>query len=93
MAHTADIGHYDQTDRIFITNRLKEIMKYRRIPVSPLKIEQFLLTYESVAEVAVIGIKYEMENQWPKVYVKLKMGKSTTEQELVKYVAGLVKVI
>ncbi len=42
---------------------------------------------------AVIGIKHEMENQWPKAYVKLKEGKSTTEYELVKYVADLVKVI
>jgi long-chain acyl-CoA synthetase len=50
-----------------------------------------LLTHESVAEVVVVGIKHEIENQWPRAYVKLKEGKSATEEELLKYVAGLKK--
>ncbi len=87
--HTGDIGHYDQNERLFITDRIKEMIKYRGFPVSPVEIEQFLLTHESVAEVAVVGIKHEIENQWPRAYVKLKEGKSTTEEELIKYVAGL----
>jgi 4-coumarate--CoA ligase len=89
--HTGDIGHYDQNERIFITERLKEIIKYRTIPVSPVEIEQFLLTHESVAEVAVVGVKHKIENQWPRAYVKLKDGKSVTEEELMRYVAGLKK--
>jgi long-subunit acyl-CoA synthetase (AMP-forming) len=87
--HTGDIGHYDQNERIFITDRIKEMIKYGAWPLSPVEIEQFLLTHESVAEVAVVGIKHEIQNQWPRAYVKLKEGKSATEEELVKYVAGL----
>jgi acyl-CoA synthetase (AMP-forming)/AMP-acid ligase II len=87
--HTGDIGHYDQNERLFITDRIKEMIKYRGFPISPVEIEQFLLTHESVAEVAVVGIKHEIENQWPRAYVKLKEGKSATEEELIKYVAGL----
>ncbi len=90
--HTGDIGHYDQNERIFITDRLKEMMKYRENLISPVEIEQFLLTHESVAEVAVVGVKHEIENEWPRAYVKLKDGKSATEEELVRYVAGLEKV-
>jgi long-subunit acyl-CoA synthetase (AMP-forming) len=86
--HTGDIGHYDQNERI-ITDRIKEMIKYCAWPLSPVEIEQFLLTHESVAEVAVVGIKHEIQNQWPRAYVKLKEGKSATEEELVKYVAGL----
>jgi acyl-CoA synthetase (AMP-forming)/AMP-acid ligase II len=91
--HTGDIGHYDQNERIFITDRLKEMIKYGAIPVSPVEIEQFLLTHESVAEVAVVGVKHEIDVQWPRAYVKLKEGKSATEEELVKYVAGLKNLI
>jgi 4-coumarate--CoA ligase len=87
--HTGDIGHYDQNERIFITDRIKEMIKYLGFPVSPVEIEQFLLTHESVVEVAVVGIKHEIQNQWPRAYVKLKDGKSATEEELKKYVAGL----
>jgi acyl-CoA synthetase (AMP-forming)/AMP-acid ligase II len=52
----------DQNETIFITDRLKEIIKYHRIPVSPLEIEQILLTHEPVAEVAVVRIEHESDN-------------------------------
>jgi 4-coumarate--CoA ligase len=87
--HTGDIGHYDTNERIFITDRIKEMIKYRGWPVSPTEIEQFLLTHESVAEVAVVGVKHEIESQWPRAYVKVKDGKCVTEEELKKYVSGL----
>ncbi len=87
--HTGDIGHYDTNERIFITDRIKEMIKYRGWPVSPTEIEQFLLTHESVAEVAVVGVKHETESQWPRAYVKVKDGKCVTEEELKKYVSGL----
>jgi acyl-CoA synthetase (AMP-forming)/AMP-acid ligase II len=87
--HTGDIGHYDTNERLFITDRLKEVIKVGTLPVSPTEIEQFLLTHESVAEVAVVGVKHESESQWPRAYVKLKEGKSATEEELKKYVSGL----
>ncbi len=45
--HMADIGHYDQNDR------LKEMIKFGTFSISPTEIEQFLLTHESVAEVTV----------------------------------------
>jgi acyl-CoA synthetase (AMP-forming)/AMP-acid ligase II len=89
--HTGDIGHYDQNERIFITDRLKEVIKFGTSAVCPTEIEQFLLTHESVAEVAVVGVKHESENQWPRAYVKLKEGKSATEEELRMCVAGIEK--
>jgi 4-coumarate--CoA ligase len=91
--HTGDIEHYDQNERIFITDRLKEMIKFGTFPISPTEIEQFLLTHESVAEVAVVGVKHESETQWPRAYVKVKDGKSVTEEEIKKFVAGLKKLI
>jgi len=70
---------------------LKEVIKVGTLSVSPVEIEQFLLTHESVAEVAVVGVKHEIDVQWPRAYVKLKDGKSVTEEELMRYVAGLKK--
>jgi 4-coumarate--CoA ligase len=87
--HTGDIGHYDTNERLFITDRIKEIIKYCGWAVSPVEVEQFLLTHESVAEVVVVGVKHETEHQWPRAYVKVKDGKSVAEEELKKYVSGL----
>jgi acyl-CoA synthetase (AMP-forming)/AMP-acid ligase II len=91
--HTADIGHNDQNERNFITDRLKEMIKFGTFPISPIEIEQFLLTQESVAEVAVVEVKHESETQLPRAYVKVKDGKSITEEELKKFVAGLIKLV
>jgi 4-coumarate--CoA ligase len=87
--HTGDIGHYDQNERVFITDRLKEMIKFGTLTVCPTEIEQFLLTHESVAEVAVVGVKHESEVQWPRAYVKVKTDKIVTEEEIKKFVAGL----
>ena len=65
------------------------MIKFGTFPISPVEIEQFLLTHESVAEVAVVGVKHESETQWPRAYVKVKDGKCVTEEELKKYVSGL----
>jgi acyl-CoA synthetase (AMP-forming)/AMP-acid ligase II len=91
--HTGDIGYYDQNERLFITDRLKEMIKYKGFPVSPAEIEKFLLIHESVAEVAVVGIKHESESQWPRAYVKIKEGKSATEEELKNFVSGAENLI
>ncbi len=87
--HTSDIGHYDTNERIFTSDSIKEMIKYRGWPVSLTEIEQFLFTHESVAEVAVVGVKHETESQRPRAYVKVKDGKCVSEEELKKYVSGL----
>ena len=91
--HTGDIGHYDQKHRFFITDRLKELIKFGTKQVSPTELEQFLLTHESVEGVAVVGVKHETQNQWPRAYVKCAQNKTVTEEELKKYVAGIESII
>ena len=86
--HTGDIGHYDEKNRLFITDRLKELIKFGTKQVSPTELEQFLLTHESVAEVAVVGVKHETQTQWPRAYVKCAEMRSVSEEDLKIYVAG-----
>jgi acyl-CoA synthetase (AMP-forming)/AMP-acid ligase II len=87
--HTGDVGHYDQNERLFITDRLKEVIKIGVVTISPNEIEQFLLTHESVEEVAVVGVKHKTETQSPRAYVKVRKGTKVSEEELKKFVAGL----
>ncbi|CAG2118662.1 unnamed protein product [Medioppia subpectinata] len=84
---TGDIGHYDHKNRVFITDRLKELIKFGTKQVSPTEIELFLMTHKCVAAVAVVGVKHETQSQWVRAYVKVKDGMSVTEDELKQYVS------
>jgi acyl-CoA synthetase (AMP-forming)/AMP-acid ligase II len=53
----------NQNERIFITDRLKEVIKLGIFSISLTEIEQFLLTHESLAEVVVVGVKHESETK------------------------------
>ena len=88
--HTGDIGHYDSNTRVYITDRLKELIKWGTKQISPTELELFLLRHEAVEGVAVVGVKHKTQNQWPRAYVKCAHNKSVTEEELKKFVAGLL---
>ncbi|CAG2113162.1 unnamed protein product, partial [Medioppia subpectinata] len=87
---TGDIGHYDERHRLFITDRIKELIKWTTYQVSPTELELFLQTHPSVAEVAVIGVSHRTETQWPRAYVIRRPGYTTTAQELCQYVSDSV---
>ncbi|CAG2113851.1 unnamed protein product [Medioppia subpectinata] len=84
---TGDIGHYDERHRLFITDRIKELIKWMTYQVSPTELELFLQTHPSVAEVAVIGVSHCTETQWPRAYVVRRPGYTTTAQKLCQYVS------
>jgi acyl-CoA synthetase (AMP-forming)/AMP-acid ligase II len=52
---TGDIAHYDGDGYLFITDRLKELIKYKGFQVAPAELEAELLTHPAIADVAVIG--------------------------------------
>ena len=89
---TGDIGHYDEKEYLFITDRVKEVMRINYgdhlINISPVEIEHFLLTHKSIAEVAVVGVFNRAGTHCPRAYVVLKQGHTATDQEVKKFVAG-----
>lgn len=68
--HTGDLGHYNEDGELFITDRLKEIMKYRGHHVSSSEIEQILLDHPAVMDVAVVPIPHDIDNERPMALVK-----------------------
>ncbi|KAL4959361.1 acyl--CoA ligase [Aspergillus stella-maris] len=84
---TGDIGaHRDR--KIIMVDRKKELIKYKGLQVSPVEVEGFLLTHESVSDVAVVGAPDPEApgNELPKAYVVVKVGKRVSEAELKDYV-------
>ena len=66
---TGDIGHIDADGYLFITDRLKELIKVKGFQVAPAELEALLLTHPSVADVAVIGRPDERAGELPVAYV------------------------
>jgi len=91
---TGDIGHYDERENIFITDRLKEVIRIgvgnQYINISPVEIEQYLLTHPSIAECAVVGVNNRAGTHWPRAYVVQKVGAPVVnETDIEKFVAGI----
>lgn len=68
--HTGDLGHYSVSGEIFLTDRLKEVMKYCGHHVAPAEIENLLLTHPAVLEVAVVPVPHEVDVERPMAFVK-----------------------
>ncbi|KAL4952180.1 putative acyl-coenzyme A synthetase [Aspergillus filifer] len=84
---TGDIGAYKDR-KIIMIDRKKELIKYKGLQVSPVEVEGFLLTHESVSDVAVVGAPDPEApgNELPRAYVVVKFGKRVSEAELKEYV-------
>lgn len=70
---TGDVGHVDENSNFFITDRVKELIKYKGTQVPPAELEGVLLGHPDVADVAVVGIHSDSHaSEVPRAYVVLK---------------------
>jgi len=73
--HTGDIGYVDENDNIFITDRLKELIKYNGFQVPPTQLEALLIGHPAVLDVAVIDVySAERATELPRAYIVLANG-------------------
>jgi 4-coumarate--CoA ligase len=85
---TGDIGYFDRDGYLFITDRLKELIKVKGYQVAPAELEALLYTHPSVADAAVIGRPDERAGEMPVAYVVPRGG--LDRQELKGWVAQRV---
>ncbi|PYM62191.1 MAG: long-chain fatty acid--CoA ligase, partial [Candidatus Rokuibacteriota bacterium] len=67
--YTGDIGHVDARGYLTITDRKKEMIKYKGFGVAPAEIEALLFEHPGVADVAVIGKPDAEAGEVPKAFV------------------------
>lgn len=67
---TGDVGYIDAQQNIYITDRVKELIKYNGFQVAPAQLEGLLLGHPAVNDVAVIGVySREKATELPRAYV------------------------
>ncbi|KAK8083295.1 hypothetical protein PG996_002076 [Apiospora saccharicola] len=91
---TGDIGHSDAKGNFYITDRLKELIKYKGFQVAPAELEGLLLGHSEIADACVIpAFDKERSEEVPRAYVVVKAGVPQTDEkakELIDWVAGKV---
>jgi 4-coumarate--CoA ligase len=79
--HTGDIGKVDEHGNVYITDRLKDLIKYNGFQVAPAQLEDMLLGHAAVADVAVIGVySDEWATELTRAYVVAAAGYTGDEQ-------------
>jgi long-chain acyl-CoA synthetase len=84
--YTGDIAKMDENGYFYITDRKKDLIKYKDYSVYPREIEDLLYEFPAVKLCAVVGKPDPMVGEIPKAYVVLKEGAQATEEEITEFV-------
>lgn len=95
---TGDVGYQDAKGNFYITDRVKELIKYKGFQVAPAELEGILVDNEVVDDVAVIGVESEAHGSEVPVAFVVRSAKSkasgvNAEQEaenVIKWLDGKV---
>jgi long-chain acyl-CoA synthetase len=87
--YTGDIGWRDEEGYVTITDRKKELIKYKGFSVAPAQLEALLLEHPAVADVAIIAKPSEEAGEMPKAFVVLRAGyEQLSADELIAWANG-----
>ncbi|CAH1108546.1 unnamed protein product [Psylliodes chrysocephalus] len=84
---TGDIGYYNEQKQVFITDRIKELIKVKGYQVAPAELEAVIRDHPSIEDAAVIGIPHSKYGEVPRAYIVPKKDVTLDIEDLKKYVA------
>ncbi|RZB41708.1 AMP-binding domain containing protein [Asbolus verrucosus] len=87
---TGDVGYYDEDGCLYFVERIKEMFKYRALPIMPSFIEAILLEHPAVKEAVVFGVPSGDEGDAPGAYIVLIKNFNVTKEEIFEFVAKRV---
>jgi 4-coumarate--CoA ligase len=91
--HTGDVGYFNDEGFMFITDRCKELIKYKGYQVPPAELEALICTMEGIADCVVIPVEDEEAGELPRAYVvrqNCDRGKALTAEEVEAFVTAKV---
>ncbi|MDH7563698.1 MAG: long-chain fatty acid--CoA ligase [Candidatus Bathyarchaeota archaeon] len=88
--YTGDIGRMDEDGYFYITDRKKDLIKYKGYSVYPREIEDVLYEHPAVKLCAVVGKPDAVAGEIPKAFVVLKEGAVAAEKEIMEFVNSKV---
>jgi long-chain acyl-CoA synthetase len=83
---TGDIARMDRDGYFYITDRKKDLIKYKDYSVYPREIEDVIYEHPAVKLCAVVGKPDLMVGEIPKAFIVLKDSAKTTAEEIMAFV-------
>ncbi|XP_076112736.1 uncharacterized protein LOC143080652 isoform X1 [Mytilus galloprovincialis] len=83
--HTGDIGYIRKDGNVVITDRVKDLIKYKAFQIAPAELEDVLLKHPEVQDAAVIGIPDERSGEVPRAYVVRKPNCHVEEDQIRRF--------
>jgi acyl-CoA synthetase (AMP-forming)/AMP-acid ligase II len=83
--HTGDIGKLDDEGYLYILDRKKDMINRGGEKIYSLEVENIILRYSKVLEVAVVGVTDEFLGEAVKAAVALRPGQTASEEEIKKF--------
>lgn len=88
--HTGDVGIMDEKGYFYIVDRIKDMIITNGYNVYPRNIEEAIYEHDAIEECIVAGLPHEQRGEIVKAWIKLKKGKSLTEDELTEFLSERV---
>ena len=86
--HTGDIAKMDEEGYFYIVDRKKDMIISGGYNVYPRDIEEVFFENPKVQEAAAIGVPHPTRGEAVKVFVVLKTGETSTQEEMIEYCQG-----
>jgi len=83
--YTGDLGRMDDEGYLYIVDRKKDMIIRNGENIYPIEIEEVLFQMPEIFEAAVIGLPHAVYGEVPKAYVRVKEGKTLSEQQILDY--------
>ena len=82
---TGDVGVLDDDGYLWLVDRAKDLIIVSGFNVYPAEVEEVLLEYPGVDEVAVVGVPHPFTGEAVKAYVVMAPGREADEEQLIAF--------
>lgn len=83
---SGDIGYFDKEGYMYVTDRMKELIKYKGFQVPPAELEAHLLSHPKIKDAIVIPVPDEEAGELPRAYCVLQDGVTATVEEVMEFI-------